>query len=305
MSEIEPATRALIQMMAGLELPKPEAIGAVAYRATIPAPASDPADDAAIASATDVDAGGVAARLYQPLGTPTGLAVYFHGGGFVVGSIASCDASVRAISARTGLAILSVDYRLAPEQPFPAAVDDAMTALRWAASDLATASPADMPLLVGGESAGANLAAVAAILARDEGVALAYQFLFYPVVDCDFERNSYVQHAAQLPLSGATMRWFWDCYASAHDRGDWRACPLRAPSLRDVAPAYIAVAGHDPLRDEGVAYADRLRREGVAVILDEHGGLVHGFVAMRTASPSAKAALDQACAAIRVALAIA
>jgi acetyl esterase len=225
-------------------------------------------------------AGEIPARLYRPTSEPApGLLVYFHGGGWVVGALPDFDAVCQKLAVESGLDLLSVDYRLAPEHRFPAAAEDAFAALRWAADELA----GDRPLVVGGDSAGGNLAAVCALRARDEGgPALAFQLLVYPVTDHVFETASYVEHGDSGYLLGRLeMVWFWDHYAPAvEDRDDPLASPLRAADLSGLPPALVIIAEYDPLRDDGLAYAKRVSEAGVPVTISRYDDVTHGFFTM-------------------------
>lgn len=218
--------------------------------------------------------GPVPARFYPAPGGPVATLVYLHGGGWVTGDLEYSDALCRHLAADVGCTVLSVDYRLAPEHPFPAPLDDAWAALCWAADELA----GDGPLVVAGDSAGGALAAACALRARDEaGPALAAQLLVYPVLDADLDRASY--HGEVAGMGRAEMAWFWNHYLpDVPARTDPRACPLRADTLADLPPTVLVVADLDPLRDEELAYADALSRAGVPVRLHHLPGLVHGFL---------------------------
>jgi acetyl esterase len=220
--------------------------------------------------------GALAARRYQPAGeAPIGTLVFLHGGGWVLGTLDSCDALCRAITQATACTVVSLDYRLAPEAPFPAAVEDTWDAL------IAVAASAAGPVAVGGMSAGGNLATVACLLARDAGgPQIAYQLLIVPVCDHDLTRPSYRDNAVGLGLETGEMAWFWDHYLpSPEQRRDWRASPLRAPDLSGLPPASIVIADCDPLADEAVAYADALQRAGVDVVASRWYGMHHQFFA--------------------------
>jgi acetyl esterase len=213
--------------------------------------------------------------------------VYFHGGGWVIGSVNTCDPLCRALAVASGCALVSVGYRLAPEHWFPAAADDAYDAVSWAASPGGPDGPGGpgrgRPLVVAGDSAGGNLATVAALRARDAGgPAIALQMLVYPVTDHDLDRPSYREYDGdEFILNRREMVWFWDRYApDPAARANPYASPLRAPSLADLPPAYIVTAEHDPLRDEGFAYADRLRAERVPVEHRHFGSEMHAFFTM-------------------------
>src|SRR3989441_9931952 len=190
--------------------------------------------------------------------------VFFHGGGWVIGDIEPHAVLCRQLTAGAGISVVNVDYRLAPEHKFPAAVDDAWAATRWVAAHAAALGIDAGRLAVGGDSAGGNLAAVVALLARDHGApSLALQVLVYPVTDVGAESQSYADFAEGFMLTGDLMRWFTGHYLTGkHDAGDWRLSPLRAPSLARVAPAMVVMAGFDPLRDEGDAYARKLSEAG-------------------------------------------
>jgi acetyl esterase len=198
--------------------------------------------------------------------------------------------------------VVSVDYRLAPEHPYPAAVEDSLAALRHVQAEAASLGIDPARIAVGGDSAGGNLAAIAAIDARGSALPpLALQLLLYPGTDLAGHQGSYDLDLAGFPLTAATMHWFVNHYApSAAARTDWRASPLRAASLAGVAPAYVMTCGYDPLRDEGRAYAERLERDGVRVQFVHHGDQMHGFLTMGKFIRAAAASLDMAAAALRL-----
>jgi acetyl esterase len=258
----------------------------------------------AVASARDIvipgRAGGIPARVYTPEGVSSGVVVYYHGGGWVLGSVADWDAACRALTVAAGCRLVSVDYRLAPEHRFPAAADDAWDALTWVAG--ATQLTGAGPLVVAGDSAGGNLAAVTALRARDAGGPdLVLQVLIYPVTDHDLERPSYHSYSGSAFLvNQGDMEWFWNHYApNPADRDSPDASPLRAPSLSGLPPAYIVTVEHDPLRDEGFAYADRLRAARVPVQHRHYGSQIHGFFTMVNVLDDADKAVAAAGAAIR------
>jgi acetyl esterase len=254
-------------------------------------------------------AGGMPARVYSPSPAARGLVLYFHGGGWVVGTLDGWDASVRGLAVASGCDVVSVDYRLAPEHVFPAAADDAYDALVWAASASGLAgSPGQSggrPIVVAGDSAGGNLAAVSALRARDSGgPPVALQVLVYPVVDCDLERRSYREcDGDELILNRRDMAWFWDHYAAdPAARSNPYASPLRAPSLSGLPPVYLVTAEHDPLRDEGFAYADRLRAARTQVEHRHYGSQIHGFFTFTGVLDDADKAVAEAGSAIRSAV---
>jgi acetyl esterase len=255
-----------------------------------------------VASVRDIEipvqAGGIHARVYEPVTDPPGTVVYYHGGGWVLGSVDDWDAVTRALAVASGCRLVSVDYRLAPEHRFPAAVDDAYDALAWVGSSLADGQP----LVVAGDSAGGNLAAVAALRARDtSGPALALQVLVYPVTDHDVDRPSYRSYdGREFIVNRGDMVWFWDHYApDAAARSNPYASPLRAPDLSGLPAAYMVTAEHDPLRDEGFAYADRLRAARVPVEHRHYGSQIHGFFTMVNVLDDADKAVAETGLAIR------
>ncbi len=243
-----------------------------------------------------------AARLYAPSQARTGVLLYLHGGGFVVGGLETHDALCRQLALRSGAAVVSLDYRLAPEHPFPAAADDTWSALR-ALADMGGALGLDMTrLAVGGDSAGGTLAAVAAIMAREAGLPIALQLLVTPGTCAHADTASHHLFANGFLLDAATIAWFFDHTIPYHHRHDWRFAPLEAPDLEGVAPACVLLAECDPLVDEGIAYADRLRAAGVAVELEIYRGVTHDFIKMGRVLPEADLALDVAATALRQAL---
>ena len=225
--------------------------------------------------------GNVRARLYRPSRTKEELplAVYCHGGAWCLGDLDSCDAICRRISVRSQSAVLSVGYRLAPEHPFPAGLNDCWDVLLWARAHGPRLGIDTRRVAVVGDSAGGNLAAAVALRARDAGVDLRLQQLIYPVVDCDLDRPSYLRYATGFGLERATMAWAWAQYVPGPaTRALPEASPLRAADLRGLARAHVLVMEYDVLRDEGVEYAELLRDAGVRVRLSEHGGLNHGVL---------------------------
>ena len=240
--------------------------------------------------------GPIPMRRYVPLGTVQGTCVYFHGGGWVIGDLNLSDSTCRRIAGAAGCEVISVDYRLAPEFPFPVPLDDAYAALEWAARE----RPG--PLLVMGESAGGNLAAACAIRARDAaGPALAGQFLAYPVTDHAFDTASYRDVGGKdWFLSTADMRWFWNHYCPPGvDRTNPLASPLRVANAAGLPPALIFVAELDPLREEGLAYSRHLAGAGVAVATRCEPDLPHGYLSSAAVIPLAAEAVAEAAAWIK------
>ena len=235
------------------------------------------------------------ARRYAPSFDALPTLLYLHGGGFTVGSVATHDVLCRELSRLSGCAVVSLDYRLAPEHRFPNAVHDAWDALAWLA-----AQPAASPLAVGGDSAGGTLAAVCAILARDAGIPLALQLLFYPGCAAHADTPSHSRFASGLVLEREHIDFFFGQYLRhPAEYEDWRFAPLNAPDVDGVAPAWFGLAECDPLVDEGLMYADKLRLAGVAVDLDIYRGVTHEFIKMGRAIPEARQAHQAAAQALR------
>ncbi|MFL5831110.1 MAG: alpha/beta hydrolase fold domain-containing protein, partial [Solirubrobacteraceae bacterium] len=245
------------------------------------------------------DGGLIGLRLLVPDGPTAGVIVYYHGGGWVLGAPDQYDTLARSLAQRTSCAVVLVDYRLAPEHRYPTAVNDAWTALEWVDAHLQRIAGRHVPLLVAGDSAGGNLAAVVAQRARSDGPEIALQVLVYPVTDCDLDVASYLEPENQLIVGRETMAWFWDHYLpEPAQRADPEASPLRASTLASVAPAVILTAEHDPLRDEGEAYARRLADYGVRVEHKRFEGQMHGFFMLVGLLPASAAGLDHVAAAI-------
>jgi acetyl esterase/lipase len=287
--KLDPQARAWLDAAARASSPDPSDVAAVrrAYRDSrlLLAP---PAPEVAAVRALAIPgkAGVIPARCYRGYGAEDGAPlpclVYFHGGGWVCGDLDTHDAVCRGIANHARCSVVSVDYRLAPEHRFPAAVEDASAALAWIAANAGTLDVDPGRLLAGGDSAGGNLAAVAAILARDAGgPALAMQILVYPVTDLGLDGGSYARVGEGYGLTRGDMRWYRERYVRGEsDVADWRASPLRAGDLSRLPPAYVVTAGFDPLHDEGEAYAQRLVDAGVPVTYECFEGQIHGFLPM-------------------------
>ena len=228
--------------------------------------------------------GALTLRIYRGAGTQAAdrlpCLVYLHGGGWVIGNLESHDRLCRRVANTAGICVVAVDYRLAPEHPFPAALDDAAAALKWVSGNADTLAIERERIGIGGDSAGGNLAAVLGLMARDGAApALIFQALLYPVVDLTAASESYRKVTSGLPLTAATMHYFIDHYAPrASDRLDWRASPLKAASLAGTPPALVLTVANDPLCDEGRAYAHRLEAEGVRVTSLHLGDHMHGML---------------------------
>jgi acetyl esterase len=220
-------------------------------------------------------------RVYTPPGSgPFGVCLYFHGGGWVLNSVDTHDDLVRRLTVASGCVFVSVDYRLAPEHPYPAAIEDGYAALNWVARHASDIGVDAHRIAVAGDSAGGNIAAVLCLMTRDRGgPPIRFQALVYPITDCLFDRPSYHENAEGYFLTRSQMQWFWQHYVpDASRRTEPYASPLRATSLAGLPPAYVLTAEYDPLRDEGEAYAAALQQAGVAVRLHRYDGLIHAFL---------------------------
>ncbi|MCR8960545.1 alpha/beta hydrolase [Variovorax sp. S2] len=245
----------------------------------------------------------IPARLYAPSSAKLPVLVYFHGGGFTVGNIRTHDTLCRVLSLKSGCAVVSVDYRLAPAHKFPTASDDAWDAFAFVANGGARLGLDTGRLAVGGDSAGGTLAAVCAILARDAGLPLALQMLIYPGTTGHQDTPSHQLYANGPLLTKALIDYFFGQYVrTPADRDDWRFAPLLADDVEGVAPAWIGLAECDPVVDEGIAYADKLRAAGVAVDLEIYRGVIHEFLKMGRAIPEALRAQNDAARALKEAL---
>ncbi|GLY68657.1 alpha/beta hydrolase [Amycolatopsis taiwanensis] len=246
------------------------------------------------------------ATLYTPDGLPrpSGLLVFFHGGGWVLCTRESHDNAARYFAQRAGVRVLSVEYRLAPENPFPAAAEDAVTAFDYAYAKADDLGADPERIAVGGDSAGGNLAAVAAqVTTRRGGPAPAFQLLLYPGVDATTRRRSRELFGDGFFLTDADMTWYLDHYApTGVDRTDTRLSPLLAKDFSGLPPAYLATAGFDPLRDEGEAYAEKLRAAGVPVALSRQPDLIHGYVNLFGVGTRFREAMAEAAGALRTGL---
>ncbi|MEE1916311.1 alpha/beta hydrolase [Pseudomonas asiatica] len=306
---LDPQMQGLLNAFGALNLPPYEELTAEAFRTLADAKRVSRGQGIALAEVGDrqISANGsdITVRLYRPHPGVLPALVYFHGGGFVLGDLESHDNLCRALSDRLGAVVVSVDYRRAPEAKFPAAFDDAWSAVQWVAGHAAELSIDPKRLLVGGDSAGGNLAANVCIKARDSGgPPIAHQLLFYPVCDNDLGRTSYRELGSGYFLETEMMRWFWEQYLTAPQDADKPyCCPLKADDLSNLPPATLVVGGYDPLKDEGLAYIERLRRSGVAVHSLVYPGAIHGFMSYIGMLQLSDQALGETIDALQTALA--
>ncbi len=304
--ELDPHLAGLLALMSSgtpMHLTSPEEARRM-FR-TLTVDLRDPASVPDVAAVTETTvpggAGELDARIYRPREGALPTVVFLHGGGWVIGDLDTHDLTARTIATLCDAVVVSVDYRLAPEHPHPAAVDDALAAARWAAehADDEGVLGGDGTLAVAGDSAGGNLAAVAAQVLRDEGVPLAGQLLIYPGTDMLADLPSRTENAEGYFLDQATMLWFAGHYlGDTPDPAHPRLSPVNG-DLAGVAPAVVVTAQFDPLRDEGMAYAEALRAAGVPVRSKVFAGMIHGFVDMGRHSPAAQTAVEETCALFR------
>ena len=298
--------RDVLRRMAKAERPPLHTLTAAQARAAyeagagvleIPSPALKRVEDFSIPAR---DGHALPARLYAPSAEKLPVLLYFHGGGFTIGSIASHDILCRQLSHLAGCAVVSVDYRLAPEHKFPTAANDAWDTLQWLSAHATSRGLDAARLAVGGDSAGGTLAAICAVMARDARLPLALQLLFYPGCTAHQDTPSHQRFASGFVLDEASISWFFDLYVrSPADRDDWRFAPLNAPDVDGVAAAWFGLAECDPLVDEGVMYADKLRSAGVTVELEIYRGVTHEFIKMGRIIPEARHAHADAARALR------
>jgi len=307
---LDPEARMLMDQMQGTLKPFDQgtveearaAIQALALAAGEPEPVAKVEDRAVPDPKSEIPV-----RIYTPEGAgPFPVLVYFHGGGWTIGNLETHDGVCRHLCNAVGCVVVSVDYRLAPECPYPAAADDAYAATRWVAANARALGGDANRIAVGGDSAGGNLAAVVSLMARDRGgPPLVFQLLVYPVTDAPTAKHpSYRENAEGYFLTRDMMLWFWNHYCGKGvDPADPYACPLNAKDLRGLPPAYVVTAEFDPLRDEGEAYAAKLREAGVPTTLKRYAGMIHGFFGMSALLTQARVATREAAEALRAAFA--
>lgn len=250
-------------------------------------------------------AGAIPVRIYRPAGdAPKPVIVYFHGGGWVIGSLETHDNTARELAVEVDAVVVAVDYRMGPEHRFPAAVEDAYAALGWVAAHADTIGGDPERVVVAGDSAGGNLAAIVAQKARDSGPTVCFQLLVYPVTDYEFTSASMNDNAEGYFLTRDMMRWFFDHYLNRPEDGDDpRVSPLRANDLTGLPAAFVITMEYDPLRDQGIAYGDAMRAAGASVSSTTYPGLFHGCFGMGDLVDAARVPFDDAVAAVRAAVA--
>ncbi len=314
--QLDPQARAVLQRIARSNTPPYAQLGVAAarelYRTTRITLGPSQSEEARIADfVAESSTSTIPVRVYRPAVAADDAVlpgvVYFHGGGWVLGDLSTHDEVCRELANLAGCAIVSVDYRLAPEHKFPAAVDDAIEATQWVVRMASTLNIDPERIAVAGDSAGATLAAVVAIALRDAGgPPLAMQVLIYPSTDMAEATPSHEEYARGYGLTRDNILWFRDAYlANEDDARDWRASPLRTADLSRLPQTYIITAGFDPLRDEGRLYAERLNQSGVDVTYECFDGMIHGFIIMGGAIAAARHALYRVAQALRPALGLA
>ena len=307
---VHPQVQTILDALAQMEGPPPEEVTPDEARAMYRAlGAMEPVEEIQRVDDRHVptDAGDIPIRVYTPegsVGTDHGVLVWFHGGGWVIGDLETADPTCRMLANRTDCVVVSVDYRRAPEDKCPAALDDCLAVLTWTVENAELLGVNPARVAVGGDSAGANLAALLCQRVRDEfGPDIDFQLLVYPVTDLTLSHPSIEENADGYLLTKATMEWFVDCYLGPdHDPKDAAISPLHAADLAGLPPALVITAEFDPLRDEGEAYATRLAEAGVPTQHKRFDGQIHGFFAMTGMLDDARAAVDLAASALRSAL---
>ena len=299
---LDPGFEAMLKELAAAGGPAPHELAPADARKMYQAmPDTRPAPDLwRVESALAADR--IPVRIYQPTDGLTPCVVFFHGGGWVLGDIDTHDAVCRQLASATDATIVSVDYRLAPEAPFPAALDDCHAAVQWVRENADKLNIDATRLAVAGDSAGGNLAASVCLKTKTEGKDdICFQLLIYPVTDYNFDTPSYEENAEGYMLTRDMMRWFWHHYVG-HDESEGKnplASPLQASDLRGLPPAFVMTAEFDPLRDEGEAYAQALQAAGVETEMKRYNGMIHGFFGQTHIAQGAQEALEDAASALR------
>ena len=301
---LEPVTAAILAEMAASDAPQFHELPAAESRAIYTAAQTIPPTielHAVHDSTVPGPAGDIAIRIYRPHSGPAPVHVHFHGGGWVLGNLVTHDADCREICAASGCIVVAVDYRLAPEDPFPAGAEDCYAVACRAAANGSELGAQQGPISIGGDSAGGNLAAVVALMARERnGPEFALQLLIYPITEPSMSTESFQQNAEGYLLTKTMMSWFWDHYCpDIEQRQNPLISPLLAEDLSGLPPAVVITAEFDPLRDEGEAYARRLAESGVEVEMRRYDGLIHAFFSLAGIIEAAREAVDQVGSALR------
>jgi len=305
---LDPQAQQVLEQIAALGFPPPHQVSPVRARLNAQARPRPAGPQVAQVEQRAIPGPGpdIPVRIYTPAGTgPFPILLWFHGGGWVVGDLDSADPTARHLAVGAGCVVVSVDYRLAPETKFPGPADDCYTATQWAVQQATALNGDPERIAVGGDSAGGNLAAAVALMARDRrGPALAFQLLVYPVTHCHYTTPSYHSYATGHGLTRDSMRWYWEQYLrDAADAQNPYAAPLVATDLSGLPPALVITAECDPLCDEGKAYAGRLQEAGVPTTYSCYDGMMHGFFGMSAALEKGKRAVAEASTALRNAFA--
>ena len=307
---IDPQAKAFLDDIESLNLPPFHSLTADKARAMVAADGDPSGPPEPVAKIEDRTVVGpeceIPIRVYVPEGAgPFPVFLYYHGGGWVLGEVSTHDGICCQIANAVGCLVVSVDYRLAPENKYPAAVEDAYAATQWVAQNAPAINGDPGRIAVGGDSAGGNLAAAVCLMARDRAsFQPSMQVLIYPITDHNLDTPSYRDNAQGYFLTRDTMRWFWQCYLARQQDGDQQyASPLRAVDLSRLPAALVITAEYDPLRDEGEAYANRLRQAGVPVTLTRYEGMIHAFIRRTGMFDKAKLAMREVCDSLRQAFA--
>jgi len=311
---LDPQAKSYLDLLATIGAPPLHSLAApqarAAYKKARAIAQPEPAQVAAVTNLSAPRPGGeIPLRLYRPLGSSAAqvlpVLVFMHGGGWTIGDLDTHDVACREICNRAFCAVIAVDYRLAPEHRFPAAVEDTVAAIRWTAASARHLALDPQRIAVGGDSAGGNLAAVAALILRDGGgPSLALQLLIYPATDFRCNTPSHAQNGTGYLLTREAIDYFSNAYLGTAAQGnDWRASPALAQSFRGLPPAFVLTAGYDPLRDEGAQYAQLLRDAGVAVEYVCFEAQIHGFITMSKLIDDASVAFERCAGALKRAFA--
>ncbi|MCH8989281.1 MAG: alpha/beta hydrolase [Chloroflexi bacterium] len=301
---LDPQIMQVMEQVAALGLPAAHTVSPAEARANAKLRPRAPGPEVAKVEDRNIPGpdGDVPVRIYTPEGGgPFPILAWYHGGGWVVGDLESADGSARNLCVGGQCVVVSVDYRLAPETKFPGPAEDCWAATTWAVDNASSFNGDPTRLAVGGDSSGGNLAAAMCLMAADRGgPEIAFQLLVYPVTDADLNSVSYGENGEGYSLTKATMQWYWDHYLSGgEDAANPYAAPLQAKSLAGQPPALVITAEYDPLRDEGEAYAKRLREAGVEATSTRYDGVIHGFFSMGAVVDKGQQAVDEASAALR------